>query len=203
MPVLMAALVVLWTENARAADCGPWSLEEIVQRVTDVHRISDEPMTFRQDVDLRVTLFRWSFSTTVRKQGQTMQVSIEHGPWFLPEEVTSTLAAPATILSEFDLRADGTEVIDGVLHCLIAGERKPGVSGGAESGRVWIRPGLWLITRVDADYWWGSLRVDLAYGKVQGRTVLTEQRALLRPMGVEVRIRNTDYSFGDAATESS
>lgn len=204
---LLAVLIVAASTGgaragpATAAACDHLSLDEILAHVNDVHRITDEPITFRQNIRLRAALFTWSFSTSAKKKGKSLQLSIQNGPWFLPEEVTSSLADPATLLAEFDLRTAGSEEIGGVTHCVIDGARRPGAKSGVQSGRVWIDPASWLIGRIRARYWWGDLHVELDYGRVQGRTVLTRQHARMASMGIDLAIEYADYRFGSEASD--
>lgn len=200
----LPALLALWLAGGAGATagrapepnlCQTLSSAEIVERVLASHKVTDSTMQFRQRVRLRAGLLRWEFQTQAVRRGRSLQVHIENGPWFLPEEVSSTIVDPADLVERFDFQKDGFETRGDQLQCILQGKRKPGAGGGVEEGRVWIETRRWLLTRIIARYWWGTLAVDLEYGTWAGRVVPIRQRASIESMGIQMDVEYLDYVF--------
>lgn len=177
------------------------SLDEIIEAMAQSQVMRDPYMTFEQRVELRAALvLRWAFVNKVTRQGNRIEMEVGSGaPSFMPDEMASDLIDIQDSLENFDLVLVGTEELDdGTIRYIVDGTRKPSLSSGAESGRLWIQPDPWVVTRAELRYSWGRLEVDQWYRQENGRWVLDRQEAVARPLGARLVVEYHNYSFGDA-----
>jgi hypothetical protein len=191
--VMIASLA--WVAVGAEA-CGV-SAERVVAELMRVHQVDDSRLTFQQRVKLRLGPFNWQFNVDVVRENQELNMNIQNGPWFLPAEVHSAIAAPEALIRDFDVALATTESTARERYCVLQGTRKPGVATGATKATIWVDPETWLISKAQAHYWWGRLDLELLYGQSDGHTVVTWQRAAIEPMGIQMIIEYSNYQFAD------
>ncbi len=177
------------------------SLDDILEAMAQSQVMRDPYMKFEQRVELRAALvLRWAFVNQVTRNGDRIEMEVGTGaPSFMPDEMASDLIDIQGALENFDLVLIGTEELDdGTVRYIVDGTRKPSLSSGAESGRLWIQPDPWVVTRAELRYSWGRLEVDQWYRLENGRWVLDRQEAVARPLGARLVVEYQNYQFGDA-----
>lgn len=177
------------------------SLDDILEAMAQSQVMRDPYMEFEQRVELRAALLlRWTFVNKVTRNGNRIELEVGSGaPSFMPDEMASDLIDIQEALEKFDLVLVGAEELeDGTIRYIVDGTRKPSLSTGAESGRLWIQPDPWVITRAELRYSWGRLEVDQWYRQENGRWVLDRQEAVARPLGARLVVEYHNYRFGDA-----
>lgn len=195
--LLMTALI-LW---ASTLGVSAMSLDDILEAMAQSQVMRDPYMEFEQRVELRAALLlRWTFVNKVTRNGNRIELEVGSGaPSFMPDEMASDLIDIQEALEKFDLVLVGAEELeDGTIRYIVDGTRKPSLSTGAESGRLWIQPDPWVITRAELRYSWGRLEVDQWYRQENGRWVLDRQEAVARPLGARLVVEYHNYRFGDA-----
>lgn len=175
-------------------------IDEILARLEAAHDLTSSTVKFIMDIDVRTRLGSSSFKANVEKKGDVATIQTRDAPWFVPDEITSTLVEIDGMLSDFDMRLDEVTNVPGVGKVyVVSGRRKAGVSTGAKDGKIWISAESWRVTRAEAHYWWGSLKAELVYGTYKGRVVVTRQVAEINPLGIWLNVRYSNYQFGDEA----
>ncbi|HEX6971636.1 MAG TPA: hypothetical protein VF234_05415 [Limnochordia bacterium] len=190
---LVIVIGVAWLGTVPAS---AYTLDDILQRVRWDTRGYPSHMGFRQEIKVTAFIKTWRFTSEVVRKGNTVTAETQGAPQFIPAEVTATLVDPEVLLADFDLALAGERMEGSDRYYIIEGSRKPGVTTGAISGRLWIDPSTWLIARIEARYWWGTLDVRQTYRAEQGLTVLDHQTAVVHPFGVRMEVTYTGYWFG-------
>lgn len=169
--------------------------EEIVANVKSVTGSGPERVTFRQDVELRVFLFRWSFHSDVVRDADGIRMEVHGAPSFLSPDVSASLLELSEGLEGFDLKFVESRHDEGETYYIVEGTAKTAGGGGALGGTIWVNGRTWLIERATLQYSWGSMTVEQTFQTVNGYTLLREQIATVDRLGAKMRVQYGGYSI--------
>lgn len=192
---LLSVFVWLATLFAPGSVSGQPAVEEIVANVRTATAGRPVKMTFRQDVELRVLFFRWTFHADVVQDGSTIDVHMHGAPGFLAPDVTASLLELSEGLGDFDLEFVEQGIADGDAYYVLRGSAKAGHGGAATGGTVRVNGRTWLVDRATLHYAWGNMSVEQSFQTIDGYTVLREQYATVDRMGAKLRVQYGGYSF--------
>lgn len=186
-----AVMLVLWM-SAAPVEAGV-GLEDIVANVRAATSPMPKRMSFRQDVELRVLLFRWSFHADVVRDETGIAVEVHGAPSFLSPDVSVSLLELSEGLDGFDLELVEMDASGGEpLYVLQATAR---AEGGARGGTVTVNGNSWLIERAVLRYSWGTMTVEQTFQRVDGFILLKEQNATVDVLGAKLRVQYGGYSL--------
>lgn len=156
-----------------------------------------ERVAFSQDVEATGIIGRWRFSANVQRSGNEVSVQASKAPSFIPPDLLADLADFEKALSGFILEYKGKERVDGRMCYVLHGVRRPQLYSGATEGRIWIDEQENLIRQTEARYSWGTVRVNHTYTRLEGYTVLAQQKASISPLVTHMTITYRDYRLGN------
>lgn len=171
------------------------TVDEIAAHVRAATGAGPERMRFRQDVELQLFLFRWSFYSDVVRDEDGIDVQVHGAPSFLSPDVSASLLEVSEGLDGFELRlVDVLGEGDGTYY-VVQGEAKTKGGGGASSGTIWVNGRTWLVEKATLQYPWGAMTVEQTFQTVNGYTLLKEQIATVDRLGAKLRVQYGGYSI--------
>lgn len=173
------------------------SVDEIIANVRAASGEQPERIVFRQDIELRVLVFRWTFYTDVTRTGDTIEVQVHGAPSFLSPDVPASLLEVSEGLDGFTM--EFVEQVDrnGTVLYVLRGTAKAGNRGGARGGTIWVNGRTWLVDEAILEYDWGNLTLQQTFQTVNGFTLLREQYASVDRLGSKLRVQYGGYSFDE------
>lgn len=174
---------------------GP-TLEQIVANVRAATGGVPERMSFRQDIELRVLLFRWSFHADVTQDGSDIEVHMHGAPRFLERDVTTSLLEVSEGLDGFDLElVERGTTNEGDPFYVVRGAAPAEREHGASGGTIRIDGRTWLVEEAELHYSWGNMTVQQSFQTINGYTLLKEQQATVDRLGAKLLVQYGGYSF--------
>ncbi len=192
---LTPALATSRPSGGAERESGSPDLQTILRQLQRQADALPAVMGFRQEITLRAFFQTWRFSSFVTRRGGEAEVRLDGAPPFLPREMTGILADVTAVLSHFELALVGEERDGATRYYVVEGRNKLPGATGAQAGRLWVEAGTWLVTKAEARYLWGTLRVEQTFRREGGYTVLDRQQAVVSPLAVRLEVAYRDYWF--------
>lgn len=182
-------------QTSAGGGAGP-SLEQIVANVRTATGGLPGRVSFRQDIELRVLLFRWSFHADVTQKGRDIEVHMHGAPRFLEPDVTTSLLEVSEGLDGFDLElVERGTTSEGDPFYVVRGTAPAGRQSGATGGTIRIDGRTWLVEEAELHYSWGNMTVRQSFQTINGYTLLKEQQATVDRLGAKLLVQYGGYSF--------
>lgn len=178
-----------------AAPAGAAQLDEILTNVRAATQPVPARVAFRQDVELRVFLFRWSFHADVVRDETGISVEVHGAPKFLSPDISVSLLELSEGLDGFDLELVEQSERRGEPVYVLRGTAREGADGGARGGTITVNGRSWLIEQAELQYPWGAMTVEQTFQRVDGFTLLKEQHATVDVLGAKLRVHYGGYSL--------